>query len=80
MTEIIRRTVNGSTAYTKPLFRLVKCTIIALPWSVRMQSRMKVSMVSRFWTYDNVLPGLKSDEFQICPYFLVVGIFFPGRK
>ncbi len=25
---------TGSTAYTKPLFRLVKCTILALPWSL----------------------------------------------
>ncbi len=38
----------GSTVYTKPLFLLVKCMILALPWSltsVRMQSRMKVLMV-----------------------------------
>ncbi len=27
-----RRFTMGSTAYTKPLFCLVKCTILALPW------------------------------------------------
>ncbi len=50
--------ITGSIAYTKPLFRLVKCMILALPWSltsVWMQSRMKVLMVSRFWTCDHVL-------------------------
>ncbi len=28
------RFTTGSTAYTKPLFRLVKCMILALPWSL----------------------------------------------
>ncbi len=28
------RFTTGYTAYTKPLFRLVKCTILALPWSL----------------------------------------------
>ncbi len=45
-----------------------------------MQSRMKVLMVSRFWTCDHVLPGLKSDEFQRCPDSMVIGSFFPGRQ
>ncbi len=26
--------ITGSIAYTKPLFRLVKCTILPLPWSL----------------------------------------------
>ncbi len=61
---------NGSITYTKPLFCLVKCTILARPWS--MQSRMKVLMVSRFGGVGvlQVLPGLKGDELQKMLFWL----------
>ncbi len=45
-----------------------------------MQSRIKVLIVSRFWTRDQVFPGLKSDEFQKISDSIVIVSFFPGRK
>ncbi len=62
----------GSTAYTKPLFHLVKCTILALPWSLteRLDAVLDESLdgfkVWWCWSWNHVLPGLKGDELQRC--------------
>ncbi len=60
---------QGSTAYTKPLFRLVKCTILALPWSL---NELHVLMIWRFGGVGvlEVLPGLKGDELQKMLFWL----------
>ncbi len=74
--------ITGSIAYTKSLFRLVKCTILCLGcWLVS-----GCSLGWKSWWFQGfglaiiVLPGLKSDEFQRCPDSMVIGSFFPGRK
>ncbi len=57
-----RRFTTGSIAYTKPLFRLVKYTILALPWSLTsVPDAVSDESLDGFkvWTCDHVLPGLK---------------------
>ncbi len=76
----------GSTAYTKPLFCLVKCTILALPWSLTehldavLDERLDGLTVWWCCNCNHVLPGLKGDELQRS-YFdsVVIGrVFFPS--
>lgn len=69
----------GTIAYTKPLFRLVKCMMLAFPCpgtSILMQC---LDGLEVRWcrSRDHVLPVLKRDEFQRCPDSMVIGSFFP---
>ncbi len=74
------RFTTGSTAYTKPLFCLVKCTILALcPDAVSDESHGGFDFT---FSWSHVLPGLKGDELQRCPVSDISGgwEFLPSWK
>lgn len=74
---------KGYIANTKPLFCLVKCTILALPWSLKeCPDAVSDESSDGFKVLDlrSHSSGLTSDEFQRCPDSVVIGSFFPCRK